>query len=295
MKQRQISLEPILHTWAKIIHRKAILEHGESGLEAINRVAKRAIKLKRREIYKRQNIKIWKHFLSFVQVPVFLMVSETLRRMSGMSMGLVGWMAGRSSFEPTPEDVMEHSVDEKLSDHGAIPLEPSVNEELSDHGAIPLEPSVDEELMEHPVGLLESSVNDNQVDSSMDLFEPSLAYEGALWFPNLLLPDPTLTLPFILSASMIANVSYQKRLIPNPSKWQTRFFNAFKLMALAAAPLTLQVPTALLIYWISSSLFGLAHFVFMQWYQPRIPHFKPCKSRDRRVLLGGHPAKQQGI
>ena len=91
--------------------------------------------------------------------------------------------------------------------------------------------------------------------------EDSFATEGALWFPNLLVPDPMLILPFVLSGSMFASIYLQQLLHQGPgtrrTKFQTRLTNILKILALAIGPGTLNVPSAMLLYWISSVWFAM--------------------------------------
>lgn len=130
-------------------------------------------------------------------------------------------------------------------------------------------------------------------DQGKDLFsfEESFGNEGALWFQDLLVPDPLMILPFALSATLFLNISYQTSRFEgiSESKWQRRFSRSMKVLALASGPLTLQVPSAMLLYWISSSLFGLGQLVLMQRYMPRKSLPKYFKDRKQPVLIGAHP------
>jgi mitochondrial inner membrane protein COX18 len=83
--------------------------------------------------------------------------------------------------------------------------------------------------------------------------EPSLATEGMLWFPNLMVPDPTLTLPFILSGVMLGNILIGSTPTKRVGRFQQRLRRLLIVVALAIGPLTLQLPAGLLLYWISST------------------------------------------
>ena len=114
--------------------------------------------------------------------------------------------------------------------------------------------------------------------------ETTFAIEGALWFPDLLVPDPFLILPFVLSASMLANIYYQERqkLIRSTivTTFSRRLTNALKLIALAVGPLTLNLPSAMLVYWISSAGTALAQSILMDRYRPLSPAVQPCKPKQ---------------
>lgn len=123
------------------------------------------------------------------------------------------------------------------------------------------------------------------------LFEESLGNEGALWFPDLLVPDPMMILPFALMGTLFLNINYHtSRNDGAPvSKWSRRFTRGLKILALASGPLTLQVPSAMLLYWVSSSLCGLGQLVLMERYFPLTTTVKACKSGQKRFLLGARP------
>lgn len=117
--------------------------------------------------------------------------------------------------------------------------------------------------------------------------EESFATEGALWFQNLLVPDPTLTLPFVLSGMMFANVHFSSRSSSLPggerSTFERRMTRILKLVALAVGPLMLQVPSAMLLYWISSSALAMGQRVILDKLMPYTPPVKPCKPKQSMI------------
>ncbi|KAG9242357.1 60Kd inner membrane protein-domain-containing protein [Calycina marina] len=100
--------------------------------------------------------------------------------------------------------------------------------------------------------------------------EASLATEGMLWFPNLMAADPQLTLPFILSGMLYMNITSgtAKR---NRSAFSAGLTKVLKAVALAIGPLTLNVPSAMLLYWISSSSMALVQATIMDRLMPIKP------------------------
>lgn len=129
-------------------------------------------------------------------------------------------------------------------------------------------------------------ITPEDLDQVLVPIEQSFAMEGALWFPNLLLPDPISVLPFVLSGSLLANIFYHMRQAKSSNIWQRMINNTLITMAFAIGPLTLQVPSAMLIYWISSSSIALGHSIALNWYIPRPPQILPCKPRGNRQVLG---------
>lgn len=130
-------------------------------------------------------------------------------------------------------------------------------------------------------------------DQGKDLipFEESFGNEGALWFQDLLVPDPLMILPFALSATLFMNISYQTSQMEgiSESTWQRRLSRSTKVLALAAGPLTLQFPSVMLLYWISSSLFALGQLVLLKRYLPLKSLPKSFKNRKQQVLIGARP------
>ncbi|KAK2625375.1 hypothetical protein QTJ16_005744 [Diplocarpon rosae] len=106
--------------------------------------------------------------------------------------------------------------------------------------------------------------------------ETSMSTEGMLWFPNLVVSDPQLVLPFILSATLVLNVCHGS---PPKSIWGQRIKRTSVLAALFAGPLVINVPSALLIYWITSGGFGYLQTVLLDKLMPMPKPIVPCKPK----------------
>ncbi|KAI9885410.1 MAG: hypothetical protein M1823_002794 [Watsoniomyces obsoletus] len=230
IQQRQAALRPLLFAWTHHFRRTAVIASSEAALK---KEIKKLHRAKRKELYKRWHCTRWRLFLPFTQLPLFLVVIETLRRMCGIPGGLLGLFTERSN------NIKDVSVD-----------------------------SSREEVL--------TSLNSS---TTKDIFfEPSLAFEGGLWFPDLLLPDPWLVLPFILSGTLFANIhlntrrstktSEQMQGGQKPSIYYSRLTRAFKFAALLIGPVTLQVPSAILVYWITSSTVGLCQTMLLDKFMP---------------------------
>ncbi|KAI9851103.1 MAG: hypothetical protein M1824_002835 [Vezdaea acicularis] len=122
--------------------------------------------------------------------------------------------------------------------------------------------------------------------------DPTLATEGILWFPNLLHPDPLLLLPFLLSSLMFGTIHHSarssRRTLENraPSKYQRRLTNTLKIVALAIGPLTLQLPAAMLLYWISSAAWALVQNLLLERFWPLGKLVGGCRLRNGNVIAG---------
>ncbi|KAJ5647669.1 hypothetical protein N7490_004041 [Penicillium lividum] len=121
--------------------------------------------------------------------------------------------------------------------------------------------------------------------------EPTLANEGALWFPDLLAGDPTGALPALLTASILLNVNLGWKQVsmlemsdmPKLQMYQSFLFTGMRVfIQVLAVNVGLsgwyhEMPTALMIYWITSTnvatiqTWVLDKFLFSR---PPIPAYK---------------------
>lgn len=232
---RRLALVPLTHAWRAVIRKKVMMKAADQGPVVCDRIVERAMRSKIRELYSRQDCGNLRVLLPLLQVPVFLVVIESIRKMCGTHQGLLGLVTRQDSnpVEESGDDTME------------------------------------------------------EVSQAAASIEQSLSQEGALWFPDLLAPDPLLVLPFLLSGSLFASISYQDRAKAGqtPSKWSQRLTSTMKIIALAIGPATIQLPSALLLYWISSSLFAIGQHVLLDWYYPRQVPITPCKPQAKRGWL----------
>ncbi|KZF23804.1 hypothetical protein L228DRAFT_238322 [Xylona heveae TC161] len=267
--QKRLELQPLVNAW-----QRQIVRRGVKGLNTPDRelsiLAMKVAKLPdpvghprsqevmkslqyvvRGGIYKRWGCRWYASFAPILQLPVFLLVIETLRKMCGTHEGLLGLLS--KPFLMASEALK--SIDAGRSD--------VLDALATSHANIPL--------------------------------ETSMSYEGALWFPDLIASDPMLVLPFMLSGVMFANISSASRggaRGVERTKRQRWLTNTLKLMALAVGPATLQMPSALLIYWISSSAFGLVQSFLLDKFMPlRLP-VKPLKP-PQNISLQGKPNDNQ--
>ncbi|KAI8807364.1 membrane insertase OXA1/ALB3/YidC [Cladochytrium replicatum] len=85
---------------------------------------------------------------------------------------------------------------------------------------------------------------------------------GALWFVNLLQPDPTLVFPVFLGAVNYFNIEVNRLGVPlSGNQRVVHFF--FRILALTSIPIATQIPMALTVYWTASSTFSLFQNIFL--------------------------------
>lgn len=134
----------------------------------------------------------------------------------------------------------------------------------------------------------EASGDVSQVDGALSsYFEPSLANEGMLWFPDLLLPDPTGVLPFVVSGIMFANVYTTKNTVQSDASWPGALRKFLLGLSLLVGPLCLHMPSALMLYWASSTSSVMLWNVWLDWKYPAPRGFTACK---RPLLMPPVPA-----
>jgi len=115
--------------------------------------------------------------------------------------------------------------------------------------------------------------------------ESDFATEGALWFPNLLLADPQLLLPFMLSGAILLNLFGHKPVALGP--WMTRFRRSMGIVALCVGPIMIHVPSALVLYWVSSSVLAYGQSLLLERLMPIKKSITPCQpKRPMRSGLG---------
>lgn len=235
------ALRPLMHAWQHVFRRKVMKDHAALGPVACQKMVTKLYNKKWREIVNARGIQFWKVLLNWLQLPIFLVVIETIRKMSGVGEGLLGLLMKRFKGKELLQD---------------------------------------------------GTVEDGAASTLLSV-QQSFAGEGALWFPDLLVPDPHLILPFMLSGVLFSNLAFHEMVArkssSTPTKGQKRIRNILKVVALAIGPLTLQVPSAMLIYWISSSLCALGQNVLLEWYTPHPKAVTPCKPRQSQDFAGLNP------
>ncbi|KAL4956959.1 hypothetical protein BDW69DRAFT_58974 [Aspergillus filifer] len=143
-----------------------------------------------------------------------------------------------------------------------------------------------------------SLISSSRSDSGAALLpvEPTLATEGALWFPDLLAGDPTGVLPALLTVSILTNVSRGWKSpsfksiadMPRLEMSKELAYRSLKIfiqilaLNVGLASYQYQMPAALMIYWISSTNIATLQTALLQKYMFPYSSLKPWK----RVFIG---------
>lgn len=237
-QQRLLSTVPLRHADASMLFSMLRPPNTEATIKKDLAIANRRMNKRFGTTWSMTTKVIW-------QFPVFVALAETIRRMAGANGGLLTviaeWITPRSEWA-------KEVVDEK-------------------------------------VGSLAAQVGQSWV-------EPSFATEGMLWFQDLTAADPTLTLPFLVSALTIANLQLGSRIPKKSDKDEKAVINkgmADKALAQGAlhkillfgafliGPLTLQVPSGIMLYWASSSMASIAQNLLVDRVWPLEQPIGRCK------------------
>ncbi|KAH7389595.1 60Kd inner membrane protein-domain-containing protein [Phaeosphaeria sp. MPI-PUGE-AT-0046c] len=137
----------------------------------------------------------------------------------------------------------------------------------------------------------QTAVGDTAITTSA-WFEPSLATEGILWFPDLLIPDPTGVLPFIVSGLMFTNIYMSKNTVQSDATWPGAIRKILLGVSLLVGPLCQDLPAALMLYWASSTS---SVMIWNAWLNRRYPApqgFTACK-RPLQILPKATPKRRR--
>ncbi|KAK3900631.1 putative mitochondrial export translocase oxa2 protein [Staphylotrichum tortipilum] len=215
--------------------------------------AQRAMMSYQRPLFKRWGLQSWKLVaVPLTVIPFWLCGIEALRRMCGGPRGMLGSML--------------FGVGKGAGEGGAA-------------AAAAAEGTV--------------AVADTQTALTSYVADTSMATGGCLWFPDLTAADPLHILPFALSAILLINVlprtvpalislgngdhpSATHETMP-PNRWQVRVQRGMLIMALAVGPVTMDLPAALHLYWISSAALTSVSSLLVTRLMP--PIRKPADTR----------------
>ena len=233
--QKAASTRALNYAWAPIIQHRIKQQYAVRGPNFCKARAKVDMKALSRELFAAAGVKRWVAWLPFLQLPLWLLPMETLRRMCGTKEGLLSYIFSLFAGEESTTDIAA-------------------------------------------------------VEAAKVQVEASFASEGILWFPDLLAPDPMLLLPFMLTGALFWNLGrLQKQFsnediqIPKRSLYLQRGMRAATLLI---PWLTLQTPSALLLYWTSSACVGLAHNFIIDRALPLPRTPKPCRPPQSNYVQG---------
>lgn len=218
-------------------------------------------------------------------LPVFVSNLEVLRRLCGGPKGLIGsFVLAAASGDGSKADAGAQGVRGVAGGTSTSAAGVSAAEELGELAASGTSPDTGSNLQDVLASITQ---------------EPSLATEGCLWFPSLLEADPYHVLPFALSVVMVLQllpesmaarrelfglqpvVGDKHAAIQGLSPARRAFQRSLFIVAVAIGPITMDMPSALHLYWLTSASFGLAVSKGVKWWKP-VPKtsVRPCRGME---------------
>ncbi|KAI0413956.1 hypothetical protein F5X98DRAFT_350427 [Xylaria grammica] len=260
--QRRTEVNPLLQAWNSRIQFD-VANEGIPYSSHLSVVKERQDKAMKR-IYRKLGLQQWRLWSGVLSFPFWLLAIDGLRRLCGGPRGFIGSLvtgSGGPSESPAAAGV------------GAASSLPGAD--LST-----LDPAV--------LSIAEAAHRAAVVD-------PSLTYEGCLWFTDLSASDPYHILPFALSAALVRNLlpksggtfldrvhialgrrpkSKRAQLLAEDEKigLRERAYSTFRgglfLFATLVGPITLDLPAALHLYWLTTAM---TNTLFMKVLQRLMP------------------------
>lgn len=284
--QRRAALMPILQAWNARIQRDVDVERilpsrrAAEARDRLGRVTKR--------IWKKFGLQDWRMFANVLGLPFWLVGIDAVRRLCGGPRGILG----RLVFGAGEADASA-AVAESGSDGLTDTTMPVSGTSSIPAGTLP--------------GPEPSNVGNVAEAISQTAAEPSLTTGGALWFPDLTIADPWHVLPLALSAVLVVN------LWPSTDAGRRALFNMgpkahesnsaapgqlsmgarvalriqrFMLpVSLLIGPLTMDLPAALHLYWITSASASWATTKILKRAYPLSRNaIEPCKNAELSVI-----------
>ncbi|KAI1089979.1 hypothetical protein F5B19DRAFT_352936 [Rostrohypoxylon terebratum] len=216
----------------------------------------------------------WRMLCGFLSAPAWLVGIECIRRICGGPKGILGNYVINSLHT------------------GPTVTNPHVSESAIIQGSN-VDPS--------PFPLM--------ADNTGHLLDPSIAYEGCLWFPDLSVADPLHILPFAVSAVMVTHILSKggfKRLfgpkdsqgtavVGTADKWTRRIQRGGVIMALLLGPCTADMPVAIHLYWLTSSVMSYCTTIALARFMPIAVRKMPerCRGTEPTIIQPKRQKKPQ--
>lgn len=284
VQRRKAKLGPLVQAqYAQIglgLRRKAV----PNVMERVTKAVKKRSKKMFTAFAVNESRSLWGGLIS---LPVFLSNLEVIRTMCGGPRGLLGsllygWQGRDAAAKTSSNTAAAGATVSPTTSHTS--LEPPPVE-------IPSSTDISE---------LASSATSPEVLNPLTL-EPSFATGGALWFPDLLVPDPYHILPFAVSGLLLMHLVPETEaelrslfgmrppagarnnivVAGGRSRGSLALRRALMVMALAIGPVTMDMPVALHLYWASSVGCSLVVTKGVRRLLPihRVP-VKPCSGLE---------------
>ncbi|ORY59995.1 uncharacterized protein BCR38DRAFT_443539 [Pseudomassariella vexata] len=270
--RRRERVSPVLQAWNVRIRADLSKRRIPPGRVVIEHKDRHAKVTKR--IYKELGLQNWRLYLTMLNIPFFVLGLDGMRRLCGGPTGLLGKLfTGGVDVSKTTTTTNDAASAAKITTEAT---------KAGEDSAATLVDSTAETATEVVSGATNSGI------------EPSLMTEGMLWFPDLTAADPYAIVPMALSAMLVLNMlpkTKERRDIlfslpasPPPGldgiaapgitqkdekpSWRRAIPRGLIILAGLIGPLTMNMPVALHLYWLSSSAVNFGLGKLLNWYLP---------------------------
>ncbi|KAK0674738.1 hypothetical protein QBC41DRAFT_309459 [Cercophora samala] len=227
---------------------------------------------------------------SLASIPIWLLGIEAVRRQCMTTGGLLGV-------------ILNLFREKKVTGEAAGTVE-LANSAMKPTIPPPPPPPLDNTLTE--------AISSTQDIASTAAATTQPAMEGILWIPDFALADPYHILPFALSAVLVANVipknkAQLARLVgttppaDSPMEETTTFKQRLLvagtrmnfLFSVIVGPMTMGLPAAMHLYWITSSLINQASKRLVNWYWPVVQPGGLVRTRPESFMIYPMPQERK--
>ncbi|KAI1084527.1 hypothetical protein F5B20DRAFT_209944 [Whalleya microplaca] len=284
LRARRARFGAVLRAWAARIQRD--LEREKSVPDAGARLRETRARYLRAEkrIWRTAGLQGWKLYSSLLGVPFWILGIDSVRRLCGGPKGLLGaFLTGSADDAAASAEVGGGDAAASASSQGPVAVAAGGDVSAVDSAAS----AVTERISQ--------------------LADPSIATGGCLWFPDLSVPDPYHILPFALSAMMVSSMLLKPgsgawALGPGPddkdkekvttrsSRITTGFRRGGLLVAGLIGPLTIDLPAAIHLYWLTSTAANLVTYKVLDRLVPlEKKTYERCKGHELPVIRPKRP------
>ncbi|XP_030835952.1 cytochrome c oxidase assembly protein COX18, mitochondrial-like, partial [Strongylocentrotus purpuratus] len=93
---------------------------------------------------------------------------------------------------------------------------------------------------------------------------PDLATGGTLWFPSLIVPDPTFILPVLVGVLNLSNIEMHALHKGRVTRVQRYVNNSLRTLSVVMIPIAAYMPSAMALYWSVSAFYGLGQNILLK-------------------------------
>ncbi|KAI1110991.1 hypothetical protein F5Y14DRAFT_335581 [Nemania sp. NC0429] len=278
--RRRTQCLPLLQAWnSRITH--DVQREGIPAERWVPEIKKRQDKALHR-MYRNLSLQNWRLYsTSLLGFPFWLIAIDGVRRLCGGPRGLIGSLVAGSAV---PAESTRAAGADAATTASSLPLDP-----MADPSIFAADPTP-------------ASVVAETTTATAHVVDPSLSFEGCLWFTDLTASDPYHILPLALSCTLVWNlipksdapladrlrIAFGRQPMSTQAGhdevelgrgWRSRLSRFMMALAILVGPLTMDLPAALHLYWLTSSATNALFMAVLR-------RLMPVKGALRRRCMG---------